>query len=32
LSEVAGWLRLLTLYDVVFVTLCTMAFAAVVDE
>jgi hypothetical protein len=26
------WLRLLALYDVVFVTLCTMAFAAVVDE
>jgi heme exporter protein B len=32
LSEVWGWLRLLALYDVVFVTLCTMAFAAVVDE
>jgi hypothetical protein len=27
-----GWLRLLALYDVVFVTLCAMAFAAVVDE
>jgi hypothetical protein len=27
-----GWLRLLTLYDLVFVTLCTMAFAAVVEE
>jgi hypothetical protein len=27
-----GWLRLLTLYDIVFVTLCTLAFPAVVDE
>ena len=32
LSEVAGWLRLLVTYDVVFLTLCTLAFAAVVDE
>jgi heme exporter protein B len=32
LSEMLGWLRLLALYDVVFVTLCTMAFALVVDE
>jgi heme exporter protein B len=32
LSEILGWLRLLALYDVVFVTLCTMAFSAVVDE
>jgi heme exporter protein B len=32
LSEMLGWLRLLALYDVVFVTLCTMAFPAVVDE
>ncbi len=32
LSEMLGWLRLLALYDVVFVTLCTMAFSAVVDE
>ena len=32
LSEMLGWLRLLALYDVVFVTICTMAFAAVVDE
>lgn len=32
LSEMVGWLRLLALYDVVFVTLCTMAFSAVVDE
>ena len=31
-SELIGWLRLLALYDVVFVTLCTMAFASVVDE
>jgi hypothetical protein len=27
-----GWLRLLALYDIVFVTLCTLAFAAVMDE
>jgi hypothetical protein len=27
-----GWLRLLALYDIVFVTLCTLAFSAVVDE
>ena len=32
LSEMWGWLRLLALYDVVFVTLCMMAFPAVVDE
>jgi heme exporter protein B len=32
LSEMWGWLRLLALYDIVFVTLCTLAFAAVVDE
>jgi heme exporter protein B len=32
LSEMMGWLRLLALYDVVFVTICTMAFGAVVDE
>lgn len=32
LSEMLGWLRLLALYDIVFVTLCTLAFAAVVDE
>ena len=32
LSEMLGWLRLLALYDVVFVTLCTMVFPAVVDE
>jgi heme exporter protein B len=32
LSEMWGWLRLLALYDVVFVTLCMMAFTAVVDE
>lgn len=32
LSEVAGWLRLLALYDVVFITLCTLTFSAVVDE
>ena len=32
LSEMWGWLRLLALYDIVFVTLCMMAFTAVVDE
>jgi heme exporter protein B len=32
LSEMLGWLRLLALYDLVFVTLCAMAFSAVVDE
>ncbi|HEU4698332.1 MAG TPA: heme exporter protein CcmB [Gemmatimonadales bacterium] len=32
LSEVVGWLRLLAVYDVVFVTLATLIFAAVVDE
>ena len=32
LSEMLGWLRLLALYDVVFVTLCTLVFSAVVDE
>jgi heme exporter protein B len=32
LSEVWGWLRLLGLYDVVFVTLCALTFWAVVDE
>ena len=32
LSEMVGWLRILALYDVAFVTLCTLAFSAVVDE
>jgi heme exporter protein B len=32
LSEMVGWLRLLTLYDIVFVTLCTLTFSSVVDE
>lgn len=32
LTEVLGWLRLLGTYDLVFVTLCTLAFTAVVDE
>jgi hypothetical protein len=32
LSEMLGWLRLLTLYDIVFVTLCILVFPAVVDE
>jgi len=32
LSEMWGWLRLLALYDIVFVTLCTLAFPAVVED
>lgn len=32
LSELMGWLRLLTLYDVAFVTLSILIFPAVVDE
>jgi len=32
LSAVGGWLRLLAVYDVVFVTLCTLIFPAVVNE
>jgi len=32
LSEMVGWLRLLGLYDIVFVTLCTLTFSSVVDE
>lgn len=32
LSEMLGWLRLLTLFDVTFVTLCILVFPAVVDE
>jgi heme exporter protein B len=32
LSELMGWLRLLTLYDVAFVTLSFLIFPAVVDE
>jgi heme exporter protein B len=32
LSEMMGWLRLLTLYDIGFVTLCILIFPAVVDE
>ncbi len=32
LSEILGWLRFLTLYDLVFVTLCGMTFSFVVDE
>ena len=32
LNEMLGWLRLLAVYDVVFVTLCAMIFPAVVDE
>ena len=32
LSEIAGWLRLLALYDIVFLTLSTLIFPAVVDE
>lgn len=32
LSEMYGLIRLLALYDIVFVTLCTLLFPAVVDE
>jgi hypothetical protein len=32
LSELMGWLRLMTLYDVAFVTLSILIFPAVVDE
>jgi heme exporter protein B len=32
LSEMLGWLRLLALYDLVFVILCALVFTAVVDE
>ena len=32
LSEMLGWIRLLALYDIVFVTLCMLTFSAVVDE
>jgi heme exporter protein B len=32
LSEMYGLVRLLALYDIVFVTLCTLLFPAVVDE
>jgi heme exporter protein B len=32
LSEMWGWLRLLALYDIVFVTLSALTFSAVVDE
>jgi len=32
LSEMIGWLRIIALYDVVFITLCVLIFPAVVDE
>jgi heme exporter protein B len=32
LSEMLFWLRLLALYDIVFVTLCVLIFSAVVEE
>ena len=32
LSEVAGWLRFLTVYDLVFVTMGLLLFGAVIDE
>lgn len=32
LDELMGWLRLLILYDVVFVTLCAWVFPAILDE
>jgi heme exporter protein B len=32
LSELWGWLRLLAVYDIVFLTACALTFGAVVDE
>jgi heme exporter protein B len=32
LSEVSAWLRLLAVYDVVFVTVCFLVFPSVMDE
>jgi heme exporter protein B len=32
LSDVSGWIRLLAVYDVVFVTLCALVFPSVMDE
>lgn len=32
LSELLGWLRLLVLYDLVFLTLCALVFPAILDE
>ena len=32
LSEIGGWLRLLGLYDLVFVTVCLLLFPALMDE
>lgn len=31
-GEILGWLRILALYDVIFVTLCLMVFPALMDE
>jgi heme exporter protein B len=31
-SEIAGWLRILALYDLVFVTLCLLVFPPLMDE
>jgi heme exporter protein B len=31
-SEIAGGLRLITLYDVVFVTLCLLLFPSLMDD
>jgi heme exporter protein B len=31
-SEIAGWLRILGLYDVVFFTLCVLVFPSLMDE
>jgi len=31
-SEIAGWLRILAFYDLVFVTLCLLLFPALMDE
>jgi len=32
LGEIGGWLRILGLYDLVFVTVCLLLFPALMDE
>ena len=32
LSEVAGWLKLLTAFDIVFLTVCTLLFERTLEE
>jgi heme exporter protein B len=31
-SEIAGWLRILGIYDIVFFTLCLLVFPSLMDE